>query len=261
MALYVHETGPLGAPSIVFLHGIGVSGWMWNRQIAALPDFHCLNVDLPGHGRSNQAEWRSLSDTAILVAEVIREHTRCGRAHVVGLSLGGQVALALLERHADLLDHVVVSGVTVSPMPNRVWLRPQLWLTSALIKRHSFADQQAKSLRLGPGERAELAASLQAVSMQAYRRIMEEVVDYTAPATLGHVTVPTLVAAGGHESQIILDAVRDLPRLMPNSQGRLAPGVGHGWNVEAPELFSAMIRAWITDAPLPSSLRQYETRG
>ena len=43
--------------------------------------------------------------------------------------------------------------------------------------------------------------------------------------------------------------------MMPNAQGRLAPGLGHGWNVEAPDLFNAMVRAWITGRPLPGQLQ------
>ena len=63
MALYVEETGTKGAPSIIFLHGVGASGWMWWQQTAALRDYHCLNVDLPGHGESHQMPWLSLADT------------------------------------------------------------------------------------------------------------------------------------------------------------------------------------------------------
>ncbi|MGD2050630.1 MAG: hypothetical protein PVH03_14110 [Chloroflexota bacterium] len=33
------------------------------------------------------------------------------------------------------------------------------------------------------------------------------------------------------------------------------PGLGHGWNVEAPDLFNAMVRAWIVDTPLPYRLQ------
>jgi len=37
-------------PYIVFLHAIGTSGWMWQRQFQQLTDFGCLAPDLPGHG-------------------------------------------------------------------------------------------------------------------------------------------------------------------------------------------------------------------
>lgn len=256
MALYVHETGPAEAPAIVFLHGVGASGWMWNKQIADLADYRCLNVDLPGHGKSNQIPWLSLADTADQIAHMIVEMVPGRRAHIVGLSLGGQATLLMLERHAEAVDHALLNGVTVAPMPNRSLLKPQLWLMSAVMKRGWFAGQQAKSLGLGPDDRAALAQGLESMSMQAYRRIMEEVVDYTAPSVLGQVMVPTLVVAGGNESRIIIDAVEAIPRLMPNAQGWLARGLNHGWNVEAPDLFSAMIRAWINDDPLPGRLQK-----
>ncbi len=254
MSLYVHETGMPGAPSIVFLHGIGTSGWMWELQTAALADFHCLNIDLPGHGKSKAVAWVSLAATADQVAALIQSRATKGRAHVVGLSLGGYIALVLLEHHANLVDHVVISGVTDAPMPNRGLLNPQVWLMS-LLKRRWLVNMQAKALRLSPDMQAAFTENFMAMSMHTYRRIAEEVVDFYVPPSLNQVTNPTLITAGGSESKIILQTVDTIPKIMPNAQGRLAPGQGHGWNVQAPDLFNAMVRAWITGLVLPTGLR------
>jgi pimeloyl-ACP methyl ester carboxylesterase len=97
--------------------------------------------------------------------------------------------------------------------------------------------------------------NLLAMSMPTYRRIAEEVVDFSVPPSLQWVNTPTLITAGGNESKIIKQAVDMIPKIMPNAQGRLAPGLGHGWNVEAPDLFNAMVRAWISAAPLPAGLQ------
>jgi pimeloyl-ACP methyl ester carboxylesterase len=252
--LYVDETGTRGAPSIVFLHGIGASGWMWEKQVAALVDFHCLNIDLPGHGKSNHVTWLSLADTAAQVAAIIQARATNGRAHIVGLSLGGHIALLLLEHHANVLDRVIISGVTDAPMPNRAWLNPQLWVMSRVLKNRWLVNMQAKALNLSPKMQAAFTENLLAMSMDAYRRIYEEVVDAYVPDSLRLVNTPTLITAGGSETKIITQTVESIPRLMPNAQGRLAPQLGHGWNVQAPDLFNAMIRAWITGAPLPAGL-------
>ncbi len=254
-SLYVNETGMPGAPSIVFLHGIGASGWMWEKQIAALADFHCLNVDLPGHGKSNQVPWVSLADTADHIAALIQSRATNGWAHVVGLSLGGHIALVLLERHANVVDRAVISGVTDAPMPNRALLNPQLWLMSFLLKRRWFVNMQARSLPLSPDMQSAFTENLLAMSLQAYRRIWEEAVDFYVPPALNLVNNPTLITAGGSETNIITRTVDTIPKLMPNAQGRLAPGRGHGWNIEAPDLFTAMVRAWITGTPLPAGLQ------
>ena len=91
--------------------------------------------------------------------------------------------------------------------------------------------------------------------MQAYRRIWQEAVRFHVSASLQHVDTPTLITAGSRESTIITQAVGTISAMMPNAQGRLAPGLGHGWNVEAPDLFNAMVRAWITGTPLPYRLQ------
>jgi pimeloyl-ACP methyl ester carboxylesterase len=261
MSLYVNETGTPGAPSIVFLHGVGTSGWMWEKQIAALADFHCLNVDLPGHGKSNHVTWVSLADTADQIAALIRGYATNGRAHVVGLSLGAYIALVLLESHANVVDRVVISGVTAAPMPNRALLKPQLWLMSFVMKRRWFVNMQARSLHLPPDMQSAFTRNLLAMSMHAYRRIWQEVVDFYVPPSLHLVNNPTLITAGGRESKIITQTVDTIPKIMPSAQGRLAPGLGHGWNVEAPGLFNAMVRAWITGTPLPAGLQTAHSDG
>src|SRR5579864_2612613 len=72
--LSVHEYGPTSAPTICFLHGGGVSGWMWNPQVEALQNtYHCLVPDLPEHGQSAATKPFSIVDAARRIAELIRE--------------------------------------------------------------------------------------------------------------------------------------------------------------------------------------------
>lgn len=247
--LYVEESGVPGSPSIVFLHGVGTSGWMWQRQIAALTDFHCLNVDLPGHGKSSHVPWISLEDTADQLAEIIQARATNGQAHIVGLSLGGYVALILMLHRAELVQSAVISGVTVEPMPNRYLLKPQLVMMS-ILKRRWVANLQAKSLNLTLDEQAAFTENFGIMTIKTYRRIAEEITVFTVPSALESVNVPTLITAGGKETKIILQAVDVITNLMPHAQGWLAPNVGHGWNIEATALFNKMLRAWLTDATL-----------
>lgn len=259
MELYVEETGKIGAPSIVFLHGVGTSSWMWWRQIEAFPDFHCLNLDLPGHGNSVHVPWTSLTDTANQIARLIESRATSGHAHIVGLSLGAYIGLLLLEQHSRLVDSAVLSGVTASPIPHRILLEPQLWLISKIKKSRKSVERQAKSLHLTSAEELAFTENFMKMLMLTYRAIYKEAVGFRVPQALGQVKVPTLITAGGNESKVILQAVMDIPQIMPNAKGFIAPGLGHGWNVENPELFNTMVRAWITGEPLPRELRLVDT--
>ncbi|CAA9545485.1 MAG: hypothetical protein AVDCRST_MAG33-411 [uncultured Thermomicrobiales bacterium] len=254
MTLYVETTGSPATAAIVFLHGVGASGWMWWRQVPAFADRLCLNVDLPGHGRSRDVPWVSLADTADQVATLIRARSVTGRAHIVGLSLGGHVALTLLERHPDVVDRVVISGVTAAPWPHRWFVTPQAWLTTTMLRSRRLVDAQARRLGLPPEIQAIFAENVRAMRARAYRRIFSEIADYAVPRSLGTVDTPTLVLAGGKESDGIRHAIESIPAVMPVAAGRTVTGVGHGWNVEAPDLFNATVRAWIDGSPLPAGL-------
>jgi len=52
----------------------------------------------------------------------------------------------------------------------------------------------------------------------------------------------------------ITQAVDTISKIMPNAHGCLVPGVGHGWNVEAPDLSNALEHAWISGTPLPAEM-------
>ena len=93
MLAYVHQAGLADATSIVFLHGLALSGAMWQPQFERLPDYQCLAPDLAEHGNSAEPGPFSLKEASRQVAELIRKYTLNGCAHVVGISLGGAVAV------------------------------------------------------------------------------------------------------------------------------------------------------------------------
>jgi len=50
-------------PAIVFLHGLGVSSWMWNEQVEGLQaDYYCVRIDLPENGESYQVPASAVHD-------------------------------------------------------------------------------------------------------------------------------------------------------------------------------------------------------
>jgi pimeloyl-ACP methyl ester carboxylesterase len=108
--------GPMDAPAIVFLHGTRLSRASWTAQLDDLAgEFRVIAMDLPGHG-ARAAEPFTLDGAAGAVAAVIRAEAQGGRAVVVGLSLGGYVAMALAAREPGHVRGLVLAGATAEPV-------------------------------------------------------------------------------------------------------------------------------------------------
>ena len=256
MTLTIHESGPQTAETILFLHGLGVSSWMWQDQVEALSqDYHCLAVDLPGNGESYQVEWVSFADTAVQLADIIQQKATGGKAHVVGLSLGAYTAVSLLAHHPEVVSSVIVSGVTTRPFPRQWLYRPLMAALIPMMKWDAMINMNMKMMQI-PADVAPLyRRDSKRVPQIASKRVYAEVFDFTLPRQLADIQQPVLAVAGDKEAKLIRDGLANFPALLPNCIAALDPDAHHGWNGEHPELFTEMVRSWVVERPLPQALQ------
>ncbi|MEV4178045.1 alpha/beta hydrolase [Nonomuraea sp. NPDC049709] len=255
MAIFVQEVGAVEAPAVVLLHGVGTSGWMWTKQVSALAgDMHVLVPDLPGHGQSNMHPWISIADTAQLVAEVISARAPGGRAHVVGLSLGGYVAAHLAATAPEVVIGAIVSGVNVLPFPNPGRLRLLGTLMAPVMKWGPVLRANARALNVPAADIDGYQSAARATSRQAFRRVSDEALGFRLAAQAADSPCPVLAVAGENEHDLTRRSLADIAAAFPHGEACLAPGVGHAWNGEKPGLFTDMIRARVTGDRLPQEL-------
>ena len=98
------ELGEGEEPPIVFIHGFGgdLNNWQFNQE--ALAERHATYaIDLPGHGGSSKDLGSGRVDVGALAKAVtdFLDAQDIGKAHLVGHSLGGAVALYLALDHAE----------------------------------------------------------------------------------------------------------------------------------------------------------------
>lgn len=100
---------------VLFVHGLRTSRTMWRFQQEALTRFGCptLAVDLPGHGR-RRGERFDLDGAVRAVADGVDRLG--GPALVVGLSLGGYVAIAHAARHPEQVSGLVAASCCTRPL-------------------------------------------------------------------------------------------------------------------------------------------------
>lgn len=247
--------GDPSAPTVVLLHGVGTTSWMWRRLVADLADdLHVVTIDLPGHGASARTAWTSTANTASRVAELARRVGRGSSVHLVGLSLGGYVALDLAAGHPELVASATASGVNVLPFPRPRLMRAAGRLLSPVMTSGVMLRANARALDVPAEDFEGYAAAARSMARGTFSAVGGELMDYSLPVTAGSSSSCVLAVAGGDEQPLILQSLPHIAAAFPRGTARVAPGVGHAWNGQAPELFAATVRAQVTGDSLPAAL-------
>jgi pimeloyl-ACP methyl ester carboxylesterase len=107
-------------PAIVLVHGIRTSGTMWRRQVEDLgrAGFDVDAPDLPGHG-TRIGEKFTVDAAMAAIDEAVSHHT--GPVLLVGLSLGGYLAIAYAGRHPERVSGLVAASCQTLPRGIGLW--------------------------------------------------------------------------------------------------------------------------------------------
>lgn len=247
-SLYFRENGSRGEAAIVFIHGGGISGGLWQPALQALPEFHCLAPDLPGFGQSAHLTPFSAENAAEGLAELIQCNVPAGRAAVVAFSIGAVVAVELCNRYPDLVTRAFLSGPTprfsrfVTTMMNAV-ARPLL----SLIGTKQRSRFMARSLGLTEDQMEAFQQDLEGLTIDLFIQVNEVVAEQNDPRPNG---LPALIFAGEKEIGAVKRRARELTKYYENGRGYIVRSLGHVWCLENPELFHQAIRAWMMDSEL-----------
>ncbi|MCO1579599.1 alpha/beta hydrolase [Crossiella sp. SN42] len=106
-----------GRTPIVLVHGIRVSGTMWQGVRAELGDRPVSAPDLPGHG-SRRGERFTVAGAVAAITDAVDDLG--GQAVLVGHSMGSYLALAAAAEHPERISELVLVGGTLKLTPGRV---------------------------------------------------------------------------------------------------------------------------------------------
>ena len=110
LRLHLRDTGPRGAPPVLFLHGFGASLHTWEEVAQGLaPDFRVLRIDLPGFGLTGPDPSGDYTDErAAVILLALMQRLGLERLALVGSSMGGRIAWRFAAAHPERVARLVL---------------------------------------------------------------------------------------------------------------------------------------------------------
>lgn len=268
--LAFEEQNPFAPETVVLLHVLYSCGLEWKEVLPKLPSYHLLVPDLPCHSGSRgvcRREDFSFELCADLVAELIRARAHDGRAHLVGLSSGGFVAMELLRRHPELVAGrgALVSGAWPYTGPRRtVANHPRLAYSALWSVLHTPGYMFFKASGLG-GEyqNDELLAEIKRNGSSRLAKAASTAGwDKSRLREVARAEVRICFVAGGkgfdnpeeaRQAAEYVRSEREGGKLKQfEARAFVVREAIHAWNLQHPLLFAKGIESWIERRPMPA---------
>ncbi len=221
---------------IVLLHGLSGSHRWWRYTVPVLAREHSVHVvDLVGFGRSRRAPRQpSIAEMALLIREWL-DALGIARPHLLGHSMGGQIAIHIAAAQHPLRSLVLVDA---AGLPRNYTLREMgRFLASALPPRawgvpHFLPTIALDALRAGP--RALMRASLHVLT------------DDVTPM-LERITIPSLVVWGELDPLIPVEHGRRMADAIPGARFVVIHDAAHNVMCDRPSEFNDVVLDFLAD--------------
>ena len=236
-------------PTVVLSNSLGTDMSMWDDLAYGLAQrFHVLRYDTRGHGAS--ASPAGPYSLELLGRDVLAllDKIGVGRAHFVGLSMGGAIGQWLGVHAPERLDRLVLANtaarigsadgwraraeaVRAGGMEDIAAGSPGRWFTPA------FIEDRAGLVRA-------MQATLRATDPEGYAACCDALAVADLGQEIARIPVPTMIIAGAFDPVTTLEDARFMQRAIPGALLATVPA-SHLSNLESPELFAETVHAFL----------------
>jgi pimeloyl-ACP methyl ester carboxylesterase len=261
--LHYEEVGE-GFP-LVFSHEFGGGYRSWEPQVSYFARWYrCLTYNHRGFPPSAVPAEAGAYSQEILVEDLRALLGQLGieQAHLVGLSLGGNVVLNLALRHPELCRSIVVAATGSGTVDRERWARDMASNVETLRREgmDSFAERYGRGptrvqlLRKDPAGFETFQQQLREHSAEGSARIVEGVIVarptiFALEERLNALRVPTLVVVGDEDEPCVEPALF-MKREIPAAGLAVLPRTGHTLNLEEPHLFNGLVADFLRTVEL-----------
>jgi pimeloyl-ACP methyl ester carboxylesterase len=245
-SVFVHDSGPKDAPSLVLLHGFGASLQTWDAWAGELEkDRRVLRFDVPGFGLSGPAANNDYSDAAD-VARLLALLDQLGLQQVAlgGHSMGGRIAWNFAVAHPERVSHLILVSPDGFPDPSSTsentykvspWLGLMHYSLPAWALKMGVAPAYGDDKLLTPETLRRYQDMLRAPGVRsAVIERMRQSRNIDPVSLLQSLKMPVLLVWGEKDAFIPISNAQDYLKAIPQATLVSVPLAGHVVHEEAP---------------------------
>lgn len=249
--LWYEKWGPEQGIPVVAIMGLGAHGGYWSPEfIEDVSQAYGLVVfDNRGVARSN-GDFEDLS-MPIMADDVaaLMDYLEIPRAHILGVSMGGMIALTFALRHPQKLATLTLGCTTARPKKFKLNLHMFSPILQSLRQGGKLTPLLLSTsyMEKNPERTAEFETRIQQfkVSKHVFLEQFKACLKYDVTERLSEIKAPTLVMTGDKDPIIPYTCSEEIVRAIPQSSLHLFPGSAHAFLMENhQELMPLLFRHW-----------------
>jgi len=249
-------------PVVVFLHGFLGCSSDWEEIAASLADdFRALLIDLPGHGGNlvcNNDDAYTIDSNARGLVKLF-DNLGIAKAHVIGYSMGGRLALYFLIAYPERCDRVILESTSPGLRTDAECTARRRY-DEQLAQRlerdgveafvHYWYEQRLFETMIGYPERFQRLLDRRrhndSTGLARSLRMMGTGVQPSLWPQLSEINSPLLLLAGKKDHKFTALA-GEMADLCPTAEVRIIEPCGHNVHFEQPERFAQEVRSFLQD--------------
>jgi 3-oxoadipate enol-lactonase len=239
---------------VVFIHGFPFSQEMWRSQVAELSgDYSVVTYDVRGHGESEVGDGQYTIEFFVDDLIGLLDHLRIEKAVVVGLSMGGYIALRAIERNPERFRGLVLCDTRSEADTNEGKIKRAGNIQSVKNDRvKKYAEEFVKAVF------ASQTLERNPEAVKFIRKIIEKTSPIAIAGTLlalasrtdtteslSKINVPTLILVGEHDALTPVSAAKSMNERIRQSKFHVISNAAHLSNLENPEEFNKHLSGFL----------------
>jgi 3-oxoadipate enol-lactonase len=256
-SIYWELFGSGDRETVCLLNGLAMHTGAWYGFLPRLrPEFDVLLWDYAGQGRSSTADVPYHLDRHGAYLAAILDEVRAERAHVLGISYGGFVALEFARQFPSRLHTLILSGIILShetlfEMYEDLSLRFYRSGAFDLYTRYMYEKIFGEAFVTAAGaerletmrqnfhqryhDRTTALIRLTEAQDPFFAALAARIPEYRA------ITAPALVVAGDEDRVMAPKVQKKITSILPNSRFEVIENAGHVVYLEQPDRFFELI--------------------